>query len=72
MTGRRRAKPSEERPAGRRALLGTQDNEPLRLAGVELVGVDGEAGELLDARQNAAIKEILLWLQQHRGRAARP
>ena len=38
---------------------------PVRVARVEVVGVDGAAGDELDDRQNNALKEILLWLYRH-------
>lgn len=47
-----------ERPEGRRS--------PIRHVRVEVIPATGHAADELDARQNAAIKEILQWLQRQR------
>lgn len=38
----------------------------VQLRGIEFISLAGNAGDDLDARQNAAIKEILIWLQRRR------
>lgn len=63
MTDQQQGEPPEPTAAGRPSGRGARRG-PLRVAGVELVGVSGDAGDDLDARQNAAIKDILRWMQQ--------
>lgn len=38
----------------------------LRVAAVELIPFGGTAGDELEARQDAAVREVLLWLQRQR------
>jgi hypothetical protein len=54
-------------------LLGmsAESQVPVEVARVEVVGVDGAAGDELDDPQNDAIKEILLWLYRYEQRPPR-
>jgi hypothetical protein len=42
--------------------------QAIALTAVEVVALAGTAGDELDARQDAAIKEILLWLSRRQDR----
>jgi hypothetical protein len=44
----------------------------LRVAAVELIPLGGTAGDELEARQDAAIREVLLWLQRRQEHARLP
>ena len=46
--------------------MSAESQIPVRVARVEVVGVDGAAGDDLDDRQNGAIKEILVWLYRYK------
>lgn len=46
--------------------MAAESHAPLKVARVELVGVDGAAGDEFDDRQNGAIKEILVWLYRYK------
>jgi hypothetical protein len=48
---------------GRRRSRHTRPHE-LRVERIELVPATGAAGREIEARQNLAIKEIVLWLQR--------
>ena len=41
----------------------------IRVKSVELISLAGTAGDELEARQDAAIREVLLWLQRRQGHA---
>ena len=45
--------------------MSAESQVPVGVVRVEVVGVDGTAGDELDDRQNHAIKEILLWQYRH-------
>lgn len=43
----------------------------VQLRGIEFIPLADDGGDDLDARQNAAIKEILIWLQRRRDQTPR-
>jgi hypothetical protein len=68
VTGQRQAFRDADPAEGRRPGV---RRERLRVARIEFVPLLDEAGDELEARQNATIKEILLWLQQRQGETRR-
>lgn len=61
MTGQRQTLPDPDADEGRRP--GVHRERP-RVALIDLIPAAGAAGDELEARQNAAIKEIIQWLQR--------